>query len=172
MIYVQAPRDLFPDVPIDKPGHLTVVYMGKCTQQRFQEGCERAKAVARSFPPLHGTIGGLGFFEPTAGSDGNRVAYCPVYAEGLHLIRSMLCDLAAPESQPQFVPHITLAYLGGNDETGGDPPPSPITSARVCFRMLYVSRGPQICAYAFTGRHEPHGSGAHYRDRRPGEAPL
>jgi 2'-5' RNA ligase len=169
MIYLMAPTDLMPDdITISKPGHLTVVYLGNITPQRFQDVCERAKAAAQSMPPLHGTMGGLGLFSPTEASSGKQVAYIPVYADGLYRLRILLRDLAAPESQPEFVPHITLAYL-----EPGDPMPEPITSARICFSQLYVCRGDEVKAFAFTGQHEPHDSGRHMRDRAGhGEAAL
>lgn len=166
MIYLQAPPSLFPGEVIDKPGHLTVVYLGKAGQAEFTAACERAKSAAGAVPPIHATIGGIGSFEPTANSDGKKVYYCPVYGDGIHWLRALLADLAAPNALP-FVPHITLAYA---DE--GDEPPPPVTSGRLCFTQLYVSRGAQICAYPLKGHHDAHGSGQHMRDRRPGEAPL
>jgi 2'-5' RNA ligase len=166
MIYLQAPPALFPAGDIDKPGHLTVVYLGKLSPEEFSSACERAKSAAKAVPPVHATLGGLGEFDPTEDSGGARVYYCPVYGDGIHRLRALLGDLAANDSLP-FVPHITLDYA---DE--GATPPSPVTSARVCFSQLYAARGAEICAYALTGHHEAHGSGQHYRDRRPGEAPL
>lgn len=166
MIYIQAPAAILPETDIDKPGHITVIYLGKINDQQYQDACERAKAAAKALPPLHGTVGGLGLFTSSDSSDGKAVAYVPVYAEGLWRLRILLNDLAAPDALP-FVPHITLAYL----EPGEDPPP-PVTSSRVCFSELYVSRGSQIRAFAFTGHHDAHDGGGHYRDRRKGEAPL
>jgi 2'-5' RNA ligase len=166
MIYLQAPPDLFPDTGLDKPGHLTVVYLGKISPARYDDACERARAAAKSLPPVHATIGGLGRFEASGNSDGMAVAYCPVYGDGIHMLRALLADLAAGDSMP-FVPHITMAYL-----RDGEPGPEPVTSARLCFRQLYCARGDQIRAYALSGTHEPHGAGSHYRDRRAGEAPL
>lgn len=169
MIYLLAPRDFMPDdTTIDKPGHITVIYLGHITPEQFDDACQRCQAAAKALPPLHGTMGGLGFFESSHKSDGKRVAYYPVYAEGIHRLRVLLEDLLAPEAEKDFVPHATVAYLGPDD-----PPPSPATSGRICFSQLFCARGDKIRAFAFTGRHPAHDQGKFYRDRRStGEAAL
>jgi hypothetical protein len=151
MIYLQVPPSLLPAPPDgqDKPGHITVVYLGSgIGDAQYLEACERAKAAAGSMPPIMGSLGGLGVFPPSLSSDGARVAYVPVEAEGLHHLRGLLEDLSA--SVHPFRPHITLAYLQPDEDL-----PPPVTSARVCFSQLFVSRGDQVTAYAFTGHHRP-----------------
>jgi 2'-5' RNA ligase len=171
MIYLQAPPALFPMATGDKPGHLTVVYLGKISPPEFSGACARAQSAAAAVPPVHATLGGLGMFSPTENSDGARVYYCPVYGDGIHWLRALLADLAAPDALP-FVPHITLDYVTASDESDDFRPPVPVTSARVCFTQLYATRGAEVHAWPLSGRHDAHGSGQHYRDRRPDEAPL
>jgi len=167
MIYLDIPPNLLPaGYPPGGVPHLTVVYLGHITPQQFDAACERAKAAAKSLPVLHGSMGGLGFFEPSLSSEGRRVAYAPVHVDGVWQLRSMLSDLAAPEAHP-FSPHVTLALLGPDDE-----PPPPVTTAHLCFRQLMVRRGDQSRAFAFTGHHGGHGHGRQTEQMVPGVVPL
>lgn len=149
MIYVIVPPDLLPaGYPPELP-HITVVYCGHTTPEQFALICERAKGAAKAVPPMHGSIGGLQFFEPGPSSEGRRVAYAPIFMPGLYHLRSILRDLAAPESVPTYVPHCTLAYLEPDE-----PLPPPVGHAHLCCSELFCKRGDEIHGFALTGPHE------------------
>lgn len=148
MIYVQVPHGQIPDgidPSIDKPGHITVAYLGSISDAAFQQACDRTRAVAKAMCPVHGIMGGVGLFNPANTPSGKQVAYVPVHAQGLHALHEMLSDLCPDDTMP-FRPHVTLAY----QEPGTDVP-APTTSTRVCFSQLHVARGDQECSFALTG---------------------
>jgi hypothetical protein len=170
MVYLAVPQDLLPQgYPQPLPGeteplpHLTVVYCGHTTPAQFADICERVKAAAKAVPPLHGYVGGLGFFDPSESSGNMQVAYCPAHVTGIWQLRSLLKDLVPLDALP-FHPHVTLAYLGP-----GDQPPPPVTSGTVCFSQVHARRGSEDRAFSFgVHSHLPHPHGGRRPLPRPG----
>lgn len=134
--------DLPPGTVTPVPGgvddhHITVVYLGPDVDDKaFARACERAKAAAAAMPgPLSGTVGGIGTFPPSDGSDGKVPAWAGVVLPGAERLRSALEDLSASE-HPDWKPHVTVAYV---DPGGALPAPVPATP--VTFTHLSVHRG-------------------------------
>ncbi len=91
--------------------HVTLAFLPEGVEEP-EWLAERLAALATWFPPLAGTVGGLGMFAP--GDDGVPVIALPDVV-GLADLRVAVCELLA-ESQVVvadthgFVPHLTLTY--------------------------------------------------------------
>lgn len=169
MIYVQVPPDLLPPgIEVSEPGHVTVCYLGHISDQQYQDACERAHAVAKGMPPPHGAMGGLGLFDASPSSNGNMVAYIPVECHELHAAHALLGDLSASD-HPEYRPHVTLAYLAPGVDA---PAPAPVTSAKLCFEQLFIRRGNDVKAFAFSGHHRSHNPGGRRMDVPNSDIPM
>lgn len=139
MISLDLPDGLIPTVPggVTDTRHLTVVYLGPDVDDAaFEVACERAAQAAALVPgPLSGVVSGRGTFEPSAGSDGKKVAWAGVTLPGSETLRAALEDLSASEHR-EWVKHVTLAYIDEGDDLPDPVPPTPVT-----FTHLSVHRG-------------------------------
>jgi len=117
--------------------HITIVYLGPdVDDEAFAQACARARDAAAAMPgPLPGTVGGIGTFPPSDGSDGKVPAWAGVVLPGAKQLRSSLEDLSASE-HPDWKPHVTLAYV-----EPGDALPAPVPATPVTFTHLSVHRG-------------------------------
>jgi len=134
--------DLPPGTIAPVPGgvtdfHITVVYLGPdVDDEAFAQACKRAGEAAAAVPgPLTGTVGGIGSFKPSDGSDGQVPAWAGVLLPGAERLRGSLEDLSASEHK-DWKPHVTLAYVAP-----GEPLPAPVPQAPVTFTHLSVHRG-------------------------------
>jgi hypothetical protein len=117
--------------------HITVVYLGPdVDDMAVAQACDRAKAAAAAMPgPLSGTVGGIGTFPPSDGSDGKVPAWAGVVLPGAERLRSALEDLSASEHK-DWKPHVTVAYV-----EPGEALPIPVPATPVTFTHLSVHRG-------------------------------
>lgn len=134
--------DLAPGIVTPVPGgvtdhHITVVYLGPDVDDvTYTQACDRAQEAASAMPgPLTGTIGGIGSFKSSDGSDGKIPVWTGVVLPGAERIRSALEDLSASEHK-DWKPHVTLAYV-----RTGEPLPAPVPQTPVTIRYLSVHRG-------------------------------
>jgi 2'-5' RNA ligase len=134
--------DLAPGTIKPPPGgvdghHITVVYLGAdVNDAAFVAACGRARvAAAQMGGPLTGSVAGMDSFPPSDSSDGQRPAFAPVRLPGAMALRSRLADLSASEHK-DWVPHVTLAYVGKSD-----PLPSAVPATPVKFTHISVHRG-------------------------------
>jgi GNAT superfamily N-acetyltransferase len=117
--------------------HITVVYLGPdVDDEAFAEACRRAQEAASAMPgPLTGTVGGIGSFKPSDGSDGKTPAWAGVVLPGADRIQDALKDLSASQHK-DWKPHVTVAYVGP-----GESLPDPVPQTPVTFTHLSVHRG-------------------------------
>jgi predicted ABC-type ATPase/2'-5' RNA ligase len=117
--------------------HITVAYLGADVgNEAFARACERAREAAAAMPgPLSGTVGGIGTFPPSDGSDGKVPAWAGVVLPGAERLRAALEDLSASEHK-DWKPHVTIAYV-----EPGEPLPDPVPATPVTFTHLSVHRG-------------------------------
>jgi 2'-5' RNA ligase len=117
--------------------HITVVYLGPdVDDEAFARACDRARDAAAAMPgPLSGTVGGIGTFPPSGGSDGKVPAWAGVVLPGAERLRSALEDLSASEHK-DWKPHVTVAYT-----EPGEALPDPVPATPVTFASLSVHRG-------------------------------
>jgi 2'-5' RNA ligase len=117
--------------------HITVVYLGPdVDDEAFARACDRARDAAAAMPgPLSGTVGGIGTFPASDGSDGKVPAWAGVVLPGAERLRSALEDLSASEHK-DWRPHVTVAYAAP-----GEPLPDPVPATAVTFTSLSVHRG-------------------------------
>lgn len=117
--------------------HITVVYLGPdVDDEAFARACDRARDAAAAMPgPLSGTVGGIGTFPPSDGSDGKVPAWAGVVLPGAERLRSALEDLSASEHK-DWKPHVTVAYT-----EPGEALPDPVPATSVTFTSLSVHRG-------------------------------
>jgi 2'-5' RNA ligase len=145
MISLDLPEGTIKPVPGGLTDHhVTVVYLGHDLDDgAFALACSRAKdAAASADGPLTGTVQGADSFTPSAGSDGKVPAFAPAVIPGAQALRSKLDDLSASEHK-DWIPHVTLAYLGK-----GDPLPGPVPPTSVKFSHLSVHRGDDVRRFA------------------------
>lgn len=134
--------DLPPGTIAPAPGgvqdhHVTVIFLGSdVDDEAFAQACDRAREAAAAMPgPLAGTVGGIGTFPPSGGSDGKVPAWAGVVLPGAERLRSSLEDLSASE-HPDWKPHVTIAYT-----EPGEALPAPVPQTQVMFTHLSVHRG-------------------------------
>jgi 2'-5' RNA ligase len=148
MISLDLPSGAISPVPggVDDH-HITVVYLGPDVDDAaFAKACDRARAAAAAMPgPLSGTVGGIGTFKPSGGSDGKTVAWAGVVLPGADRVQSSLQDLSASEHK-DWKPHVTLAYMGP-----GEPLPAPVPQTPVRFTHLSVHRGKDVVRFPLGG---------------------
>lgn len=137
--------DLAPGTIPAAPGgptdhHITIVYLGKdVDDDAYAQALARAGAAAAAMPgPITGSVGGLGTFPPSAGSDGLTPAFAEVELPGAHELHAHLADLSASEHK-DYHPHVTLKYL-----QDGEQPPQPVPPTAVTFTHLSVHRGGKV----------------------------
>jgi 2'-5' RNA ligase len=138
MISLDLPAGTIAPVPGGVPDHhVTVVYLGPdVDDEAFAQACARAQDAAAAMPgPLPGTVGGIGSFKPSDGSDGKVPAWAGVVLPGAERLRSALEDLSASEHK-DWKPHVTLAYV-----EPGEALPDPVPATPVTFTHLSVHRG-------------------------------
>lgn len=148
MISLDLPPGTVPQTPggVDDH-HVTVVYLGPdVDDEAYAEACRRAQEAASAIPgPINGTVGGIGTFKPSGGSDGKTVAWTGAVLPGADQLRSNLADLSASEHK-DWKTHITLAYLDP-----GEPLPAPVPPTPVTFTHLSVHRGKDVMSYPLGG---------------------
>jgi hypothetical protein len=138
MISLDLPQGTVTPVPGGvQDHHVTVVYLGPDVDDKaFAQACDRAKAAAAAMPgPLSGTVGGIGTFPPSDGSDGKVPAWAGVVLPGAERLRSSLEDLSASEHK-DWKPHVTMSYV-----EPGEALPAPVPATPVTFTHLTVHRG-------------------------------
>jgi 2'-5' RNA ligase len=149
MISLDLPQGAVKPVPggVDDH-HVTVVYLGPDVDDAaFARACQRARdAAAGMSGPLKGSVGGVDSFPPSDSSDGKRPAFAPVRLPGAGKLRSRLEDLSASEHK-DWVPHVTLAYVGK-----GDPLPPAVPRTPVTFTHLSVHRGGDVKRFPLGGK--------------------
>lgn len=165
MVCLEVPDYLVRKIPggIDEPPHITVVYLGKISDQRYWDICHQVAEVADRHPALQGVMHGIETFPASDSSDGKTPAFIPAYLPGIGAIRRELEHLNASK-HTDFRPHVTLAYL-----EKGDPVPESHPARQLTFKHLTVKRGDQMMRFPLGGgmlRHE----GA-YRPQGPMTAP-
>jgi 2'-5' RNA ligase len=145
MISLDLPDGLIGTVPGGVTDHhVTIVYLGPdVDEEALMQACERAGTAAAAMPgPLTGTVGGIGAFPPSAGSDGQVPAWAGVVLPGAEQLRAALEDLSASE-HAEWHPHVTLAYVNP-----GDPLPPPVPETPVTFTHLSVHCGNDVGRFA------------------------
>jgi 2'-5' RNA ligase len=127
--------------------HITVVYLGAdVNDAAFVAACGRARVAASQMDgPLTGSVAGVGTFPPSDSSDGQRPAFAPVRLPGATALRSRLADLSASEHK-DWVPHVTLAYVGKDD-----PLPPAVPATPVKFTHVSVHRGEDVKRFPLGG---------------------
>jgi 2'-5' RNA ligase len=116
--------------------HITVVYLGRISDEEYSIALSRAQSAAAVTPrELVGVVSGVDSFEPSEGSGGKTPAFAPVELPGIEALRAALADLSASEHS-DYRPHVTVAYLGD-----GEPLPAPVLPTRVTFTHLALHRG-------------------------------
>jgi 2'-5' RNA ligase len=123
--------------------HITLVYLGSdVDDDAFAEACRRAQDAAALAPgPLSGSVGGLGAFAPSDGSDGKIPVWAAVDVPGIESMHGALRDLSK-SGRDGYHPHVTLAYLDF-----GDRMPDPVPDTAVRFTHVSVHRGDQVVRY-------------------------
>ena len=103
--------------------HITLAYYGDAddlTSNQIANLISGVSNITRWTSPLVGTIGGVGRFAASDSSDGLDVLYANVDVPGLSGLRSELVRDAQWKLRPlmnhDFTPHVTLAYIGTDDE--------------------------------------------------------
>lgn len=138
MISLDLPAGTIAPVPDGvSDHHITVVYLGPdVDDEAFAQACDRARDAAAAMPgPLSGTVGGIGTFPPSDGSDGKVPVWAGVVLPGAERLRSALEDLSASEHK-DWKPHVTVAYV-----EPGEALPDPVPATPVTFTSLSVHRG-------------------------------
>lgn len=141
----EAPEDL----------HVTLCYCGDAEmlgEVAVAKAIVAAESMARSFPPIVGTVSGIGRFQASASSGGKDVAYASVDAPGLAEFRTRLAESlrmlgAPPSTLHSYTPHITLAYIDPDSEM-------PVASAELVtlrFEALTVAVGDRRITIPFSG---------------------
>jgi 2'-5' RNA ligase len=127
--------------------HVTIVYLGSdVDDDAFERACQRAQAAASAeHGRAEGSVGGLGVFPPSDGSDGKTPVYADADVPAAGRLHQRLKDLSASGRQT-YRPHVTRAYLDP-----GDPLPEPAPQAHVRFTHLSVHRGGQVNRYPLGG---------------------
>lgn len=96
--------------------HITVAFCDAIPDGAASQVAVWLSQLADSQQPLQATVGGeLGTF---AGEDGEQILWAPVQCEGLDSLRAAaveaLTSAGCTLSPLDFVPHVTLAYLGAD----------------------------------------------------------
>lgn len=145
--------DLEPGTIAAVPGgpddhHITIVYLGSDVDDAaYLQALSRAMSAAAAMPgPISGSVGGIGTFPRSAGSDGLTPVFAQVQVAGAHHLRAHLADLSASE-HAVFHPHVTLKYLEDGEQL---PDPVPVTP--VTFTHLSVHRGESVVRVALGQR--------------------
>jgi 2'-5' RNA ligase/phage portal protein BeeE len=127
--------------------HITIVYLGPdVDDQEFERACQRAQAAASATPgPVEGSVGGLGAFPPSDGSDGKIPAFAEVDVPATQDLYARLKDLSASGRQ-KYTPHATLAYVNPGEQLPDKVPHTPVR-----FTHLSVHRGDQVNRYPLGG---------------------
>jgi GNAT superfamily N-acetyltransferase len=143
MIYLELPEDAVHHLKggVDDH-HITVVYLGKnISDEAFEEACRRAEQAARQSRPMSGFLRGVETFEQGDGSRGKTPVFVPAYVPGIGHLRSLLEDLNGSQHR-QYRPHVTLAYLGEDDDL-----PKAHPKVDVRFDRLHVKRGDDVVSF-------------------------
>lgn len=162
--------------------HVTLAYLGTDLddEQRRQVAAVVTR-VAAAYPPLSGTVGGLGQFP--AGDSGVPV-YVPVDVPGLAELRHDLVEQLRGDGLPVdashgFTPHITVTYLQPGQELPLPVPPTPVrfdaltwthgsrwTAVPLARRFAEASRAVRLMLIARLMERRAWNPDLHPRDRR------
>lgn len=148
MISLDLPEGTIDPVPGGVTGHhVTLVYLGPDVDDTaFAQACTRALQAAGDAPgPLTGRVGGLATFQPSNASDGKTPVYADADLPGAQPLRDALADLSQSEFT-DWVPHVTLAYTGPDDDL-----PDPVPDTPVTFTHLSVHRGDDVLRFPLGG---------------------
>lgn len=134
--------------------HITLVYLGKGDLD-LDTVVEAIQSIDQG--PLEGTVGSLGFFDPTPNSDNQAVYWAGVQVPGLKAFRKKLVSALAEQgieaaNDFEYQPHITLTYGTEPDE----PPTLPVSFDRVC-----VVTGSDVTEVSLVEKDLPSGSDVH-----------
>lgn len=136
--------------------HITLAYCGKVAdmsalvQQKLRL---IAGEIAQQYSPLTVTVSGLGTFPPSESSDWKVPLYAAIEGAKLHRLRSELVEQLTGHGVPvstthkEFLPHVTLAYLGQDQ----DPPISRIPMLEFELRTITVRVGDLDTIYSLVG---------------------
>lgn len=127
--------------------HITICYLGPdVDDEAFAEAQDRAQQAATAMPgPLTGTVGGVGTFPSSDGSNSKVPAWAGVVLPGAEHLRSSLQDLSASEHK-DWKQHVTLAYV-----EAGEALPAPVPQTPVTFTHLSVHRGDDVIRFPLGG---------------------
>lgn len=133
--------------------HVTLCYMGKdVPDDAYAKVVKAVKKAVRSFGPVLGTVGGVGRFNASAGSDGEDVFYASYDAPTLAALRQTCLeaieDAGVPVKQAHgYSPHITLAYIKPDD----DLPKKRLPTTPLSFAELAVTDSNEFTSIPLTG---------------------
>lgn len=135
--------------------HLTLCYLGDAGQYSSLTKAEIIVAmrdVARWQQPLMGTVSGIGRFIGSNSSGGLDVIYASVDMPGLNEFRADVArrlggNYLSSTPQHGFQPHITLAYVAGDEPT----PDYDLSGINLRFECLYVCIGDEAIELPMMG---------------------
>jgi 2'-5' RNA ligase len=129
-VFLQLPDGLGKDFPKlsqdDSPSHVTALYLGDQSSADEVSVLGAIKRVAKTTAPFIVRYGDLGHFHHK--EDNEKVAFVKIHSTGLRKLRQRLTrelkrDRVKWEDKwGAFKPHITLAYMKGNDKYDGKIP--------------------------------------------------
>lgn len=94
--------------------HVTLAYLGKMSEVSMtaDEIFRRVSDAVEGEPGLSGSIGGIGMFPPSEGSEDRQVTWVPVDVPGLTMLREQIAEALGDvvATDHGFTPHMTLGY--------------------------------------------------------------
>jgi 2'-5' RNA ligase len=128
MVAIPIPTDIGEKIAVkngESPDkmHATLLYVPKVgdNEEVFYKIVAIVSEAAKTFAPLKSKIAGIGRFSASKSSDGKDVFYAGYDAPALPELRQYIFDKVKEsgidwESKFGFTPHITLKYIGTEDE--------------------------------------------------------
>lgn len=119
----QFPPPAAPDVDVQMPPHITVVY-ARMDEDRLQVAARVVRDVVANAEPVPVRIGRLGHFD----NDGETAAWAAVDAPDLATLREIILarlranGIGAEQTHPEYTPHTTIAYLPPGERWAGAVP--------------------------------------------------
>mgnify|MGYP006316942405 CR=1 FL=1 len=162
-VVLPLPQDIAAELAVDGglPAddlHLTIGMIGQradMTDVQLAEALLAVRDAGICCAPLNATIGGIGRFMASPGSDAKDVVYLSVDSPALIELRDEVEDALEARglelmADHGFTPHITLAYI----DPGAAMPLDAIEPQQVTFMTLALWAGPQRSVVALIGAAE------------------